>query len=72
MSVERNVKFCKYSDLADEDDIVTLKEYIIKRISEITSDAFFSWTCIYMLNCVVVLLLGLFTLMDAEESNLAV
>ena len=72
MSVERNVKFCKHSDLADEDDIVTLKEYIIKRIGEITSDDFFSWTCIYMLNCVVVLLLGLFTLMGAEESNLAV
>ena len=72
MSVEWNVKFCKYSDLADEDDVVTLKEYIIKSIGEITTGAFFSWTCIYMLNCVVVLLLGLFTLMDAEESNLAV
>ena len=72
MNVERNVKFCKSSDFADEDNIVTIKEYVIKRMGEITSDAFFSWTCIYMLNCVFVPLLGLFTLMDAEESNLAV
>ena len=63
MNVERN---------ADEDDIVTIKDYVIKRMGEITSDAFFSWTGIYMLNCVVVLLLGFFSLMDAEESNQAV
>ena len=30
MSAERNVKFCKTSDLSDEDDIVTVKEYVIK------------------------------------------
>ena len=46
MNVERNVKFCKSSDFADEDDIVTIKEYVVKRMGEITSDAFFSWTCI--------------------------
>ena len=39
-STERNVKFCKTSDLADEDDTVTIKEYVIKRKGEITSNAF--------------------------------
>ena len=33
MNVERN---------ADEDDIVTIKDYVIKRMGEITSDAFFT------------------------------
>ena len=30
MSAERNAKFCKSSDLADEDDAVTIKEYVNK------------------------------------------
>lgn len=41
MSAERNVKFCKTLDLSDKDDIVTIKEYVIKRMGEIISDAFF-------------------------------
>ena len=41
MSVERNVKFCKSSGLPDEDDAVTIKEYVSERMGEITSDAFF-------------------------------
>ena len=32
MNVERKIKFCKSSDLAKEDDIVTIKEDTIKRM----------------------------------------
>ena len=36
----RNVKNRKPSELPDKDDILTIKEYVIKRMGEITNDRF--------------------------------
>ena len=42
MSAERNVKLCKTSDLPDEGDILTIKEYVIRRTNEIIKYPFHS------------------------------
>ena len=42
MNAESNVKLCKTSDLSDERDILTIKEYVIRRTNGITKDPFHS------------------------------